>query len=75
MNSNIKQHVVDGQMVTLKFYKENSLWYETEKGLIFEVPTSETGNGTYNVTEKAINMMKFISKQLDKNDKARIEQE
>lgn len=71
MNVNMKQHVVDNQKVAYKFYQNGSLWYETEKGLLFEVPISETGNGIFNREEKAINMMKWINKQLDVNDSAK----
>ena len=71
MNKNVKQHVIDNQKVTYKFYQNGSLWYETEKGLLFEVPISETGSGIFNREEKAINMMKWINKQLDVNDFAK----
>lgn len=73
MNVNVKQHVIDHQKAVYKFYQGGSLWYETEKGLQFEVPISETGNGIFNKEEKAINLMKWINKQLDVNDSARIE--
>ena len=73
MNALTKQYVINGQTVHLKFYRMGSLWYETESGFMFEVPIEDTGNGIFNSTEKAINLMKWINKQLDKNAKAKSE--
>ena len=72
MNSALKQHIVN-QKAFLKHYRMGSLWYETESGFLFEVPISETGNGIFNQEEKTITLMKWINRQLDNNDKAKLE--
>lgn len=69
----VKENVIDGKKAIFKFYKDGSLYYETELGLIFEIPCIETGNGTFNAEEKALNLMKWIKKQIDINEKAQIE--
>ncbi len=66
-------HIKD-RKVYLKYYREGSLYYETELGLIFEVPISDTGNGTFNAEEKAIGFVKWIREQLRINEEARLEQ-
>lgn len=70
MELTLADHVRDKQKVNFKFYRQGTLYYETEKGLLFEVPIDETGNGVFNSEEHAINFMKWIRKQMAKNDKA-----
>jgi len=67
MNMNIKDHVSDNKKVRFVYFKEGSLFYETELGLIFEVPSSDTGNGTFGSVEKALNFMRWIRPQIEKN--------
>jgi len=64
MNLNLKDHVKDKKKVHFKSYRCGILYYETELGLEFEIPVEETGTGTFNAEEKAINFMKWIRKQI-----------
>jgi hypothetical protein len=69
----LKEQVLNGQKVHFKYYRKGILFYETDLGLLFEVPTSDTGNGTFNAEEKALNFMRWIRPQLERNEKARRE--
>ncbi len=65
MNLNLKDHVKDKRKVYFKSYRSGILYYETELKLEFEVPIEDTGTGTFNAEEKAINFMKWIRKQIE----------
>ena len=69
MTLNIKDHVNNNQKVRFKFYRSGVLYYETEKGLIFEVPISDTGDAVFNPEEKAMLLMRWIRKQIEANKK------
>ncbi len=58
----IKDMVKDGQRVEFKFYKENQLWYSTECGFEFPVPTGEIGKATFHAEDKAMLFMRYIRK-------------
>ena len=68
--SEILEHVRNNQKVHFKFYRMGILYYETEKGLLFEVPISDAGTGIFNAEDKAINYMRWIRPQLRKNAEA-----
>jgi len=63
----IKEHVIDNQKVKFQFYRHGILYYETEKGLLFEVPTSDVGDAVFLKEDKAILFMRWIRKQLEAN--------
>ena len=65
MELNIKEHVNKNQKVKFKFFRSGVLYYETEKGLIFEVPVSDTGDAVFNNEERAILLMRWIRKSID----------
>ena len=65
---NVKEHVKGNQKVSFRFYRNGILYYETEKGLLFEVPVSDTGTGTFSAEGKAILYMRWIRKQLEANE-------
>ena len=69
----LKDHVSNNKFATFQYFQSGSLYYETELGLIFEVPVSDTGNGIFATQEKAINMMRWIRPQIEKNEKAKAE--
>lgn len=66
---NVKEHVSNGKKVTFLFYRSGTLYYKTEKGLIFEVPTSDCGDAVFNSSDKAMLYMRWIRKQLEANEK------
>lgn len=65
---NVMEHVRDGQKAKFEFYRNGTLYYKTEKGLLFEVPSSDTGDAVFNTEEKASTMMKWIRTQLEANE-------
>lgn len=69
----LKDHVNNNKIVTFKYFQGGSLYYETELGLEFEVPVADTGNGVFGPQEKALNMMRWIRPQIEKNEKAKAE--
>jgi len=68
---NVKEHVINNQRVNFDFYRGGTLYYKTEKGLLFEVPCSDTGDGVFNREDKAILYMRWIKKQLEANEEGR----
>ena len=67
--------MVKDKKVTFSYYRDGSLHYETECGFVFAVPLSDAGSATFNREEKATLFMRWIRKQLESNEKARVEQE
>lgn len=62
---NIKDMVKDNKKVRFVQYKHNQLWYETECGFRFPVPTEDTGDGTFLAEDKAILFMRYIRKAIE----------
>jgi len=65
---NIKEHVMNDQKVMFSFYRDGILYYKTEKGLLFEVPISDTGTACFNAEDRAMLYMRWIRKQLEANE-------
>lgn len=63
---NIKDMVKNNQKANFIAYKESNLYYTTECGFVFSVPVSDIGDGIFNATEKAMLLMRYIRKQIDK---------
>jgi len=63
----VKEHIINNQKVKFAFYRDKILYYKTEKGLLFEVPISDTGNGCFNAEDKALLFMRWIRKQIEAN--------
>lgn len=62
--TSIKDMVKDGQKVKFLFYKSHELWYVTETGFEFPVPTYDTGDGTFLAEDKAMLFMRYIRKHV-----------
>lgn len=73
MNS-IKE-LVKGQTAHFVFYRDRSLFYETDSGFQFPVPVDDAGSATFNADEKAILLMRYMRKHLAKVSEARLTQE
>lgn len=58
----IKDMVKDNQKVTFSYYRDGSLWYETECGFLFPVPIDDIGNATFLREDKAMLFMRYIRK-------------
>lgn len=73
MNS-IREMVSDGKTVKFIYYRHNNLWYTTECGFEFPVPTDDIGDATFGHTEKAMLLMRYIRKHRELIEKAKAEQ-
>ena len=65
MSYNIKEMVKDGKSASFQYYRKGELWYKTECGFMFPVPVSDVGDGTFNASEKAMLLMRYIRKQVE----------
>lgn len=60
---------VKGQ-VHFDFYREGEMWYKTDSGFNFPVPTSEAGTACFLRDDKALLFMRYIRKHMELIDKA-----
>ena len=67
---NIKE-IVKNQNAHFVFYRDQSLFYETDNGFLFSVPISDAGSATINSQEKAILLMRYIRKHIARTESAR----
>ena len=67
---NIKE-IVKNQNAHFVFYRDQSLFYETDNGFQFSVPISDAGSATINSQEKAILLMRYIRKHIARIESAR----
>ena len=67
----LKEMIVNNQKVRFSFYRDGSLWYETECGFRFPVPISEAGTATFAAEDRAILFMRYIRKQMATLEDAR----
>lgn len=58
----IKAAVSGNKTVTFSHYHDGALWYKTEFGDVFPAPIDDIGNATFNATEKAILLMRYMRK-------------
>ena len=70
----LKEMVRNNQKVRFSFYRDGSLWYETECGFRFPVPVAEVGTATFLAEDRAILFMRYIRKHLTSLDEARRDQ-
>lgn len=57
--------LVKNKKATFQYYRQGNLMYETEDGFEFPVPMSDTGDSTFHNEHKAMELMRWIRKQLD----------
>jgi len=67
--------IVKDQNAHFVFYRDRSLFYETDSGFQFPVPTEDAGSATFNKEEKAILLMRYIRLHLKNVDDAKDEQD
>lgn len=58
--SDLKTHVT-GQ-VHFQYYRDGSLWYQTDSGFTFPVPIDDIGTATFLRDDKALLFMRYIRK-------------
>ena len=70
--------IVKDKKVSFTHFCDGQLWYTTDDGFEFPVPTDhkEVGNATFNAEDKAIMYMRYIRKHIEKiaKETAAIEQ-
>lgn len=69
----LKDMVKDDKQVTFLRFKEGELWYRTEDGFDFPVPVADVGSATMLAKDKALLFMRYIRRQIDLLNRARIE--
>lgn len=72
--TNIKDIVKD-KKAHFVFFRDRSLFYETDDGFQFPIPIDDAGSATFNAEEKAILLMRYIRKHIAQTEKAREEQQ
>lgn len=65
MNMNVKQLVIN-KTAKFAYCTDGALWYEID-GFRFPVPFAETVGACFMPEHKAINLMRWIRKQLEEN--------
>ncbi len=65
MNS-LKEMVKNNNLARFVSFEKDNLYYATECGFVFPVPVSDVGDGVFHATEKAMLLMRYIRKQIDK---------
>ena len=64
----VKEHISGNKKVHFEFYRQGVLYYKTDTGLLFEVPTSDIGDAVFLAEDRAILFMRWIRKQLEVNE-------
>tara|TARA_R110000851_G_scaffold47412_4_gene114965 strand:- start:215 stop:439 length:225 start_codon:yes stop_codon:yes gene_type:complete len=59
---NSTKDMIKNKIVTFIHYKEGELWYTTQCGFKFPVPTDDVGTAYMNKTDRAILFMRWINK-------------
>ncbi len=62
--SRLKDLVAGNKKARFVFFRDKSLFYETEDGFLFPVPVEDAGSATFNAEEKALLLMRYIRKHL-----------
>lgn len=66
---NIKDMVSGGKQVTFQYFQSNELWYQTECGFLFPVPTYDIGTARFLAVDKAMLFMRYIRKHIERLEK------
>ena len=51
--------------VKFQYYREGNLYYQTETGVLFAVPISDTAEATFLAEDKAILFMRYLRKHFE----------
>lgn len=73
-NRSVKD-LVKNKAVHFQYCRDNELWYSTDDGFTFPVPTKDIGTATFLRDDKAIIFMRWIRlylEELKKEDKVTI---
>jgi len=69
---NIKEMVRNDNVAEFRYYRDGNLWYRVQwmaqnlsiQEFMFPVPIEDIGNATFNHTERALLMMRYIRKHI-----------
>lgn len=61
----LKEMVANDAKVHFEYFRKGELWYATDCGFEFPVPVSDTGDGTFLKSDRAMLFMRYIRKQLE----------
>lgn len=50
--------------VEFLYYRKGDLYYRCENGFVFAVPVEDTGDASFNATDRAMLFMRWIRKEL-----------
>lgn len=67
------KNMVKDKVVKFLFYRSGEMWYVTECGFEFPVPTNDVGNAVLKPEDKAIMFMRYIRKHTELIAKAKKE--
>lgn len=67
--------MVKNKQVTFLYYRESELWYTTECGFEFPVPTDDVGTASMLAQDKAIYFMRWIRPHMALIETAKQEKE
>lgn len=74
----IKDAVKDGKLAHFSHFRlrdgQGELWYKTECGFEFPVPTSDVGDAKFQAQEKAMHLMRWMRKHVEVIKTAQTEQ-
>lgn len=57
--------LVKNKKAIFQFYRQGSLIYQTEDGFEFPIPISDCGEAAFNNEHKAMELMRWIRKQME----------
>ena len=57
--------LVKGKKAEFQFYRSGNIYYKTTDGFEFPIPISDTGEASFNQTHPALELMRWIRKQVD----------
>jgi len=61
----LKEMVAGDKLVSFHHYRKGNLYYTTDDGFVFPVPLEDAGDASFNASERAMLMMRYIRKALD----------
>ena len=61
-------------VATFQFYRSGELHYKCANGFMFRIPVAETHDAVFNNEDKGIVFMRWIRKELNAIETARLEQ-
>lgn len=71
--STLRELVAGDKLVHFQFFRKGELWYKTDAGFEFAVPVSDTGDGVFLASDRAMLFLRYIRKQLELNEAGRAE--